>query len=54
MLGWMIVFAIFALFSGGNLVSAGDFAPLSMKLMSALFGALFLISVAIRTVRGRA
>jgi hypothetical protein len=55
MLGWMIVFALLALFGGGaNLLSAGNVAPLSLKLASSLFAVLFFVSVAVRLVRGRA
>jgi hypothetical protein len=55
MLGWMMVFALLALFGGGiNLISAGDFAPLSVKLASLLFAVLFFITLAVRLARRRA
>jgi hypothetical protein len=55
MLGWMIVFALLAVFGVGiNVISAGELAPLSLKLTSLLFAVLFFITIAVRFVRGRA
>ena len=55
MLGWMLIFALFAVL-GAVLTLASDTATASISLMLAsyLFGGLFLVCVVTRVVRGRA
>jgi hypothetical protein len=53
MLGWMILFALMIL-PGAAAAMTGHAGATSLKTTSVVFGALFLVSVLTRVVRGRA
>jgi hypothetical protein len=55
MLGWMMVFALMAILSAViNLVAGPAAEPISMKLATVVFGALFFACVITSVARGRA
>lgn len=53
MLGWLIVFAVFAILSAIRMV-AGHAGDASVKIASLLFAILFVVGLLTRAARGRA
>jgi uncharacterized membrane protein YtjA (UPF0391 family) len=53
MLGWLILFAVFAILSGIRM-AAGHAGDPSVKIASVLFSILFVIGLLTRAARGRA
>ena len=54
MFGWMMIFAILAILGAVMTAAAPATASMSYKIITILFGALFLVSVLTQVVRGRA
>jgi hypothetical protein len=54
MFGWMMIFAFLAIFGAVMMAAAPATASISFKMVTILFGALFLVSVLTQVVRGRA
>jgi hypothetical protein len=55
MLGWMMVFALMAILAAvTNLIAGPAAEPVSMKLATMIFGALFFVCVITSVARGRA
>jgi hypothetical protein len=52
MLGWMMVFALMAILAAVTSLVAAE--PVSMKLATMIFGALFFVCVITSVARGRA